>query len=143
MVTENPTYAEVADVAAEQLYQPNVTNTKYHNLTSYKQQQNSSFNGWIADGDTAVDLANTEADEEIAIRDSTRVGRQELKEEGVALRMEAEQKTGGRQRRVFMRAGQSLLNGASDMYKFINTNRNTYIHIRASDEPHETKHLSR
>ena len=68
-----------------------------------------------------VALANAqEADEEIAIRDyNARVGRQELKEEGVALRMEAElNRMYGDQARTagVMRAGQSLLSGASDMY---------------------------
>jgi len=123
----NQRNAEVADVAAEQLYQTERLKIQKFRKEFGKLQaatkQGFRYNGWIADGDTPmlVALANaTEADEEIAIRDyNARVGQQELKEEGVALRMEAElNKMYGDQARMagVMRAGQSLLSGASSMY---------------------------
>ena len=62
-----------------------------------------------------------------------RTGRQELKEEGVALRMEAElNKMYGDQARMagVAGAGQSLLSGASDMYQiYKGHNESTYIYI--------------
>ena len=123
----NERNAQVADVAAEQLYQTERLKIQKFRKEFGKLQaatkQGFRYNGWIADGGTPllVALANAqEADEEIAIRDyNARVGRQELKEEGVALRMEAElNRMYGDQARMagVMRAGQSLLSGATDLY---------------------------
>lgn len=123
----NERNAVAADNASDQLYHTEkVKIEKFKNDFERLQaatNQGFRYNGWIAEGGTPllVALANaSEADDEIAIRDfNARVGKQELEEEGVQQRMSAElnrmyadqARTAG-----MMRAGQSLLSGASDMY---------------------------
>ena len=123
----NERNAIAADAASEQLY-----HTEKLKIEKFKEDferleaattQGFRYNGWVAEGGTPllVALANaSEADDEIAIRDfNARVGEQELEEEGVQQRMSAElnrmyadqSRTAG-----MMKAGQSLLSGASDMY---------------------------
>ena len=122
----NERNALAADAASEQLYHTEKVKIERFRRDFEKlnaaTQQGFRYNGWIADGDTPmlVALANAaEADDEIQTLDiNARVGQAELKEEGVQQRMNAElNRMYGAQAKIAgqMRAGQSLVSGASNM----------------------------